>query len=683
MSGTTSSALDGPPRPASPVDHIVDRLLDLLVLGFGLWTVLYHLACWLGARTTPLLVTTAVGTAAAGLWLWRRPPVPGGTAAVAPTRSARVAATASLALAAVAVAILAWGDDAAYPWGWGLGLASLVPLVVILARRDPSLRGKASAVLAPAALPSGRWPAVASSVVVVAVGLGFAVLSLFVVNVSFDDVFYVNKAVFVAEHGTIPLRDTVYSDQVLPALRGAGTVPVQSVEVLQGALAHVFGVAGGTVVYLVTPFVGTLVATWVVWALVRAWSRGPAVVAFLVAAAYLAWGMWSPSGATGSIAMSSIFLRAMWQGKVLFLFLAVPLCHLLLTRWARERRIGDLVLLLLLGAGATGLTSSATFLVPPIAAGAAVALAACRNKGWFGPLLLAAYPVGAGVFVAAHTAREPFGQVLRTPAQAFHGVVGAGLWGAIGASAILAGPMAVRSGAPRVLATSASVVTMVVLAPFSTPLLADLTGAGPVLWRLPWVVPLPALVGVLAVGVVPSRLSLSSPGLAGWRRPIWLGWLVPVVVVVLIVVSGRLIWAPGSAATLAGRPVWKFPSASLDRAAYIARIYAGPGTVLAPREVMSALALTTTRIHAVDPRPFFISSLDEDPRLSAGRRLLSLSMAEDRLQIPKSFAVYLDNLHVGLVCPGIDKARARQAVEDLGWQPLGDDPSFPCYRRPG
>ena len=658
------------------MDRVLDRLADVLLLGFGVWTVLYHLACWLGMRTTPLLAVAAVGTVTAAPWMWRRGAEPGPTRQQTLTRGGVTAGVATLVLATAAAGVLAWGDDAAYPWGWGLGLAALLPLTVLLVAR-----GRAD-LSDPGTATRSRAALLASGVAVVA-GLGFAVLSLFTYNVSFDDVFYVNKAVFVAEHGTIPLRDTVYSDQVLPALRGAGTVPLQSVEVLQGAIAHLLGIAGGTVVYLVTPFIGAFAAVWMLWALARSWSRGPAVAAFLLSVAYLLWGMWLAPGASGSIAMSSILLRAGWQGKVLFLCVAVPLCYLLLTRWARERQVRDLVLLFLLGAGATGLTSSATFLVPPIAVGVAVALAACRSRAWAGALTLAAYPVGAGIFVATRSGAGAFGEVLRTPAQTFHGVVGAGVWGAVGAVAILLGPLAVRGGAARVVVAAGSVVTMLVLAPFSTALLADLTGAGPVLWRLAWVAPLPALVGVVGGALVPAPGAQAG---SASRQPTWLprvGWLAPVAGLAVLGLAGRLVWAPDSPARVEDAPVWKFPAASLDRAAYIAGIYHGPGSVLAPREVMSALALTTTRIHAVDPRAFFLSALDEDRELTAERRLLSLSMAPDRVQIPKAFATYLDHLQVGLVCAGPDKGRARQAVQQLGWQPLGDDPGFWCYQRPG
>ena len=56
---------------------------------------------------------------------------------------------------------------------------------------------------------------------------------------------------YVAETGRIPLRDTIYSDQALPALRGAEPRRCQSIEALEGAVAHLLGISAGTVVYLV------------------------------------------------------------------------------------------------------------------------------------------------------------------------------------------------------------------------------------------------------------------------------------------------------------------------------------------------------------------------------------------------------------------------------------------------
>ena len=44
---------------------------------------------------------------------------------------------------------------------------------------------------------------------------------------------------------------------------------------------------------------------------------------------------------------------------------------------------------------------------------------------------------------------------------------------------------------------------------------------------------------------------------------------------------------------------------------------------------MSALALTTSGIHAVDPRSFFLSALEEDAVPDAARKRLSYAMVKD------------------------------------------------------
>ena len=119
------------------------------------------------------------------------------------------------------------GPDARYPLGWILAVASVLVLVLALV-----VAGRVAEQPPPATPGPAR---VAGSLFVLAVLGAAATASLYTLTKSYDDVFYVNKAVFVAEHGSIPVRDTVYSDQALPAIRGAGSVPMQSLEVLQGA----------------------------------------------------------------------------------------------------------------------------------------------------------------------------------------------------------------------------------------------------------------------------------------------------------------------------------------------------------------------------------------------------------------------------------------------------------------
>ena len=479
------------------------------------------------------------------------------------------------------------------------------------------------------------------------------VLTLFVRNVSFDDVYYVNKAVFVAEHGTIPMRDTIYTDQVLPAIRGAGTVPVQSFEVFQGAVAHLVGISGGTVVYLLTPPVVIALCVWVMWWLARTWSSGPALAAFAVAVAYLTFGIYVEPGAEGSIAMSSIPLRAAWQGKVVLLCVALPMAYLALSRWALHRRLRDLVLVVAVGAAAVGLSSTAAFLVPPVALAAAFALLLTRRPGWLGALALGAYPLGAGLVASALGDGAGYGELLRTAPEAYHGVLGRGPWGWLGSLALLLGAWGVRRGAARSVAAAAAVGAVVLLAPFMPELVQDVTGAGPLVWRLPWVIPVPVLLGVLAAAPVavargwPARSEGSARprGMPSAALRV-LGWVPFVVVLAVVVATGRTVWDPLSPNEMASRPVWKFPAVELDRAARVAERARGlDGPVLAPRLAMSAMALTTTDVHAVDPRSFFLPSIVEDLGQNAARRRLSSDMRPVRAtRVLPTFGTDLDRL---------------------------------------
>lgn len=674
------------------VDAWGDVACELLVRGFGTWTVLYHLGVVAGIRTTPLLLLTAALTilplaVPSLVRRWRARSSAGRTApaVVDGSGTGRVRRLPGALLVAVALAVVAvsalTGSPTSYPIGWGLAVASVLVLVLALVVAGPVAEQAPRPLAGP-----GRT---AASLVVLGVLATAAVASLYTVTKSYDDIFYVNKAVFVAERGTIPVRDTVYTDQLLPAIRGAGSVPVQSLEVLQGAVGHVLGTSGADVAYLVATPVAVAATVWVLWWLAREWSRGPAIAAFVVGAAYLAWGMYLAPGSAGSIAMSSLPMRGSWQGKVVLVSVALPFCHLALTRWARGRRPRDLLLLFLVGAGTVGLASTAIFLVPPIAVTAAVALAVTRRPGWWGPLALAAYPVGAGVVVARLSPGEDYGEPLRDAASAFHGLFGQGWWGWLGGLALLLGGWAVRRGAGQVVAAAAVTATVLVLAPFGPQLVDDLTGAGPIVWRLGWIAPLPVLLGVLAAA------PLGSPEVLGDRARqlvervpsavrTGLGWCLVAVTVSGVVLVGRPVWAADAPLQFADRPTWKWTQPDLTVAAAIARDAPGPGSVLAPREAMSALALTTTRVHAVDPRSFFLPALVEDPWVHAARRRLSHTMRPGLTWVYRSFVSDLLVVGVGTVCLDPTQTAARASLERGRWpvDPALDVPGHTCWRMP-
>jgi hypothetical protein len=700
-----------PPRPSTSVvlDDVGDLLSDLAIWGLASWTVLYHLGRVIGVGTTPVLLASVAVTLALSVTTWRhvsrlaRKSQAPGTASTATTTVAappdagrarrlgpvqprarfagpapRVLFAVSVVLAVAAV-LVHWPENkSTYGLGWLLMVAALVPLVwSLVTARGGAAAGGTPHHLAADGPPGDRADSArratglrtAASATVWAVGAVLAYLSLRTVRVDADDVFYVNKAVYVAETGRIPLRDTIYSDQVLPALRGAGTASLQSIEVLQGAVAHLLGISAGTVVYLVTPPVMSFLAVWAVWRLARSWSVVRALVAFAVATTYLLWGVKSGYG------LGAFWIGRIWQGKVIFVCLAVPLLYLALTRWARLGRRYDAAMLFAVGAVALGLTSTATLVVPPIAAGAAVMLLLCRRPRWYVPLLAAAYPVASGVVVAlAAAGGGQFGNVAFTSFEAFHAVVGDRLWGALGVVGLLLAPWAVRAGAARMTAAAGSVVAVAAMAPGVPQLVNTVTGAGPILYRLMWMAVLPVLVGVLATAPLP--VDRFAPAV---RRTVAVA--VPAALAALLVVGGQLVWS--RATTLQDGPRWKFPTRQLSAAAWVGKLYDGPGPVLAPWRLMRALALTTTEVHAVDPRAFYLSGIDEPGEAHAARVRLSRSMRNGNTSPPPRLADDLAAVGVGLVCLDEPKVRYTQAVLDLGWQPVATRAGVTCFTEGG
>ncbi|MDU0312711.1 DUF6077 domain-containing protein [Phycicoccus sp. M110.8] len=655
-----------PTRHDPMLDRVGDLVSDLGIWGLALWTVVYHAGRSAGVSTDLLVVVVVVVMVPVGVLAWRHGQVPpSATWKDATPRRAwpLLLVTALLTLAAV---VVHWTDRAStYPLGWVLAVAALLPLVWLALTRDRADRVElAGHDEEDDALARGRWPQL-SSAAVWGVALVLSYLSLLTVRFDADDVFYVNKAVFVAETGRIPLRDTIYSNQALPALRGAGTAPVQSIEVLQGAVAHLFGLSGGTVVYLLTPAVMSFLAVWAVWRLVRSWSPRRAVVAFAVAIAYLLWGVKDGYG------LGAFWIGRIWQGKVMFVCLALPLLYLALTRWVTRGRVYDAALLFATGVMAVGLTSTATLVVPPIGLAVAAALLVCRYQRWWGALLPVLYPVGSGLIVSASSPSGQFGDVAFTSYAAYHHVVGDHLWGALGLTAILVAPWVARAGGTRVVVAAGSLAALVMMAPGMPDLVNRVTGAGPILYRLMWVPAIPVLVGLLATVSLPVPVARPARVLAMV--------LAPAAVLALILAGGRLLWLSPTT-YLEGAPVWKFDRRALAQARSIENDYSGSGPVLAPWRVMRAIALTTATVHAVDPRNFYLSAIDEPSDVHRARIRLSASMKNGNPAPPATFAQDVQLLRVGYICLDAPKKRTTAAVLAMGWRQSDRGQGLTCYR---
>ena len=106
--------------------------------------------------------------------------------------------------------------------------------------------------------------------------------------------------------------------------------------------------------------------------------------------------------------------------------------------------------------------------------------------------------------------------------------------------------------------------------------------------------------------------------------------------------------------------------------------------MLAPRDTMSALALATSQIHAVDPRPFFLPALEEDGVTHAARKRLSYAMVKDLPWVYRSFGADVAQVGATLVCLDRSQTAATRSVQRAGWarDATVHPPGLRCWRPP-
>ena len=601
------------------VAHVVDGATDAAFVLFAVATLAYDLDAFLGWSVVWLAVFTVIGVAVAAV-VWRMlrarssPPTRDAFAMGPMSRLAPVVA-AAVAVSAVAAIIGRENSSGWWPIAWVM-LIVLTGAVVVLAYRkrptsdpgseprdDVSVDSPAGRALAADAAP------VLGHVLAFVTAIFAAVASLFLVRYSPDDIYYVNRATWVAQHGIIPLRDTMFGNQAFSSPNGE-KVPVSSIEALQGAIARALGVQAPTVVYFLTTAVATALAVWMLWRLLRSWVPARRVVlAFVLGCVYLAWDGWEPR------TLGNFHLVRLWQGKSVFVSVVVAAIFVHLTRWLRLRRPQDAAMLFVLGVCSVGLTSSAVFVVPMIAIVGAAACVLLRQRGFTALGLLAVYPVLAGVVILALEQGEGAPPHFLPPARVVATIaIGTGAFAFVGWLAVTLGPLSASDSIARALALSSVVAFLVLMAPGVHDVIARLSGAGPVIWRETWILPLPGLVGMLAAIPIPSPA----------RVPRWaIAAAASAVVVVLVVAGGEPLWSSRNHVRRVSSPVWKLPHTALVASRAIAALGPVGGPVLASEPVMGALAITTTRVYALVPRRLYTQSVPLGPHGRHDRVLLT------------------------------------------------------------
>jgi hypothetical protein len=639
-------------RSGSRVGSVLDWASDWSVLAFAVWTLIAYVGMATGAAATLLvwLWLATIPIVAAGLALLTRRSIPARPSPppTPPTRRTPLLAI-GIAGGVLFAVLIALGDRVPWPVVWA---PAAVAVAVAVGRR----RFRAAGHDEPP--PTGLL----ADVTAAAFALAFAVMSLLLDNTNADDAFYINRATATAQLNRIPVRDVLFTNEQVPPISGAG-LPLDSLHALQGAVARLASVEAPTVAYLVTPPLGSFLATWALWRLVRAWAPRRALLCFALGCTYWTWS------ALVQLSPGSLFVERIWQGKVLFVAWMVPTLYTLVTRWVSRQDARTAVMLFGGALASLGLTASATFVTPLVFAAAAPALVARRAWRALAVLLGAGcVPLVIGVAVTLHySLSEAIAGPLRDNYWIATQVFATGVVAAIGALALWCAPWLARSGAPAAVIAGVAVIAAVLLAPGVLPAISEAAGLTDTLRRFLWLVPLPAVVGLLAAVPV-NRLAAIGAAVA---------------VGALLVASGRPVWLESGHSAWHWPPGWKTNAHYVGEARAILERYRGRDAVLAPKGVMRAIAIITVQPKAVNPRNYYARILPE-PRYRTGERLSLTRFATKGLRprSPGYIRRSLRDLRVGLVCiHAATEPLAREIGLEARYRPAFTLDDLLCLRR--
>jgi Family of unknown function (DUF6077) len=625
----------------------LDFVSDWVILCFASWTLLAYLGMITEARVSLLTPIWLVTTPFLAAFLFRlrvgRAGSSGAAVSSAPRRSGK-AGRRTLVLVGLAAGLVA-APLAARPGNVPWAIVWLPAFVAAgAAVAAGKLRSEAPVIVEEKA----GWPA---DVFAAVVGVAFGAMSLFVDRSNADDVFYVNRATATRQLDHIPVLDVIFTHEEVARAGGAG-LPLDSYSALQGALARLVGVQAPSVAYYIFPPFFTFLATWALWRLVRAWAPRHAWLCLALGSVFWVWSAQYP------LTSGNYFLNRMWQGKVVFVAWVVPTLFVYLTRWLGKREALTAVLLLAAGLCSIGMSGSATFVAPLVFLAAVVPLVA--RMEWPSltiPLAAAAIPFGIGMFVLL---RFPLSETIgREPLFAqswyYQQVVGSGVVGAVAALGVWAAPWIARAGPAERVATGLAVVFAGLTVPGMIAFLSDVSGLTGTLRRILWVVPFPALVGLLA----------AVPVAKGIGRLIALAGALAVSI--LLVAFGTPLWT----SWVTGRALWQYPPAWHVRKGGIAqailRNYDGNGPVLAERDIMTAIAILTVEPKAVNARGLYLVRTRLPPGQIHERIVLTRFITQPaRPRSTPAVRRALADLGVGLVCVPESRPEFIPVVQSIG-----------------
>jgi hypothetical protein len=512
-----------------------------------------------------------------------------------------------------------------------------------------------------------------------------------VVRPDSDDVLLVNRSVWIEDRdGPFPERDVLFSDEVFALTRSREVEP--AIEPLVGAVARWLPWSATTLSYLALGPIVAGLSVLALWRLLRALRAPAPAIATIVGALFLAF-----DGEFHTTFGNFSFGRS-WQGKTALVAVAVPLLWTFALSFARDGDRRSLVLLGATNVAAVGLSATAVLVAPIVTilgagAGAWGSIADGRARRFLAGAALGAIPVAVGavgvlggdqpltpaatqLLAAGSSLVAQSGQLAPLDgtgglgaADAWYTVIATGVAAAIAGGAMLLSWAGVRDRAARLALLAASLTVIGVFgAPGVLRLVAELADARSIVWRVVWVAPVPAMVGLLAtVGLVV---------LDGAPRAV-AAVVGPAAIAVALVVGGTPVWSHENGAQITS-PAWDVDPASLSAANRVLELAQSGTLVAVPEEIGEAVAVQTVDVRAHNPRSQYLRGRWVVPGFHSHARGV-LTRAVEVGDVPPAFVPdvrrALDVLDVSAACvrPSLAGTAAEIALSEQGFAQVDQD----------
>lgn len=447
-----------------------------------------------------------------------------------------------------------------------------------------------------------------------AIGAGLALVASATLRPQSDDTNYVNLSTWIAERGTMPLRDTIYSDQVFD------TKPLGSAwESMWGVVAHVTGISAPTLLYVIAVPILTLLSILALDRGLRSMHVRHANFALLIVSIFLL------LDGKNIFSFGVFHGPRIWQGKSFFVSAVIPLLIGAGIVWARSGRRNDLIRFLLISIGAAGLTTTATMLVPMITLVIAVVVGyqrGIKDAGW--TLFAMLMPLYIGLaFRGSQEDDQALGDwagnvlaiaqpgtivsnlsQLPDPNEFVRWMSRPPLHAALFALVMCWGFIGAESRTARRVIAGLSVMWAIVYLPPVLALIEQFTGVQAISWRFWWLLPIPMLVGAAASAIAAGLIRFTAIN----RHRIATMLLALITLLALIVVPGKPVWLSslgqenGQSARLMWPPGWKVFGGYSEAKEILDEIALDGDVVAARSNIEKSLAATTVRIHPVLPK---------------------------------------------------------------------------------